>query len=107
MGRFYFLLEVMMALDYAKQFYNSKAWRDLSQIIRETHHHICSECGDFGNEVHHIKEITPKNINDHDITLNEANLQLLCTECHNNKRRTLLNIEAGLKFNINGDLVKK
>ena len=32
--------------------------------------------------VHHIKPITPQNINDPRITLNTDNLMALCTDCH-------------------------
>lgn len=33
-------------------------------------------------EVHHIIELTPENINDPNITLNPSNLVALCRECH-------------------------
>ena len=96
-----------MALDYSQKFYNSKAWRECAKMVRETHHYICQECNNYGNQVHHIKEITPDNITDPNITLNKDNLQLLCEECHNSKRRTHKDIEDGLKFDTNGNLINK
>lgn len=95
-----------MALDYSKPFYNSKKWKDLRLYVCESRHWTCEECGEYGDQVHHIIEITPSNINDPNITLNEDNLQLLCEECHNAKRRQERDIEDGLRFDENGNLVK-
>lgn len=95
-----------MALDYSKPFYNSKKWKDLRLYVCESRHWTCEECGDYGDQVHHIIEITPNNINDPDVTLNENNLQLLCEECHNGKRRICTDIEDGLRFDEFGNLVK-
>jgi len=95
-----------MALDYAKAFYNSKAWRELRLYVCQSRHWTCEECGGYGNQVHHIVEITPDNINDPNVTLNENNLQLLCEECHNGKRRLERDVEEGLYFDDFGNLVK-
>ena len=95
-----------MALEYAKPFYNSKKWKDLRLMVCQTRHWTCDECGEYGDQVHHIIEITPDNIDDPNVTLNENNLQLLCEECHNSKRREVKDIEDGLKFDENGDLIK-
>lgn len=35
-----------------------------------------------GDEVHHREKITPENIDDTGVTLNFANLELLCKACH-------------------------
>lgn len=35
-----------------------------------------------GTQVHHIKELSPENIHDANVTLNFANLRLLCRKCH-------------------------
>lgn len=94
-----------MAKEYSKKFYNSNAWKKLSEYIRVTRHYTCEECGGYGSQVHHIIEITPDNINDASITLNESNLQLLCEECHNKKRKRDADVNDGLKFNEDGDLI--
>ena len=93
-----------MAKDYSKQFYNSSAWKKLSEYVRVSRHYICEECGEYGSQVHHIIEITPDNINDTSITLNEKNLQLLCEECHNKKRKKEPEVSDGLMFGPDGDL---
>lgn len=93
-----------MAKEYAKWFYNSKSWRKLSAYIRIKYDNTCQECGEFGDQVHHIIEITPENINDPNITLNENNLTLLCDTCHNKKKRKELDINEGLYFDENGDI---
>lgn len=100
---FYFGVDTM-ALDYSKPFYNSKKWKELRLYVCESRHWTCEECGEFGDQVHHIIEITPDNINDPNITLNEDNLQLLCEECHNAKRKVERDIEDGLVFDENGNL---
>lgn len=48
---------------------------------------LCEDCAKKGKvtpaeEVHHIKFITPENINDPNVTLNWNNLVALCRECH-------------------------
>lgn len=96
-----------MAKDYSKDFYNSRKWRNLSSYIREKYNHICQECGEFGDQVHHIIEITPENINNPDITLNENNLTLLCDGCHNKKKKKELDVNDGLYFDFDGNLHSK
>ncbi len=94
-----------MAKDYSKKFYNSSAWKKLSEYIRVSRNFTCEECGEYGSQVHHKIEITPDNINDTSITLNEDNLQLLCEECHNKKRLKETDVNDGLRFDSNGDLI--
>ena len=51
-------------------------------LIRD--HYKCRICGraDAQLEVHHIKHLTPGNINDASVTLNDSNLITLCRDCH-------------------------
>ena len=67
---------------YARQFYNSRQWRETRDAYFKSQDGLCEQCGSAGQEVHHKKHITIKNINDPKITLDWANLQLLCRECH-------------------------
>ncbi len=73
-----------MAKDYAKKFYQSAIWEKQREYILKRDHHLCTEpgCYNVATEVHHITEITPDNISDPDITLNENNLRSLCHDCH-------------------------
>lgn len=95
-----------MALDYSKSFYNSIRWKKLRLYICQTRNWTCEECGDYGDQVHHIIEITPDNINDSDVTLNADNLQLLCERCHNSKRKSDLDYNPDLEFDEFGNLIK-
>lgn len=72
-----------MAQKFSKPFYNSAAWIKTARMIRERYFHLCQICGKPAKEVHHIKFLTPDNISNPDITLNPANLVLVCYDCHN------------------------
>ena len=74
-----------MAKEWAKQFYNSKAWRDVRELRIGMDRGICQMCGRPGNEVDHIIELTPDNVYDEKIALNLDNLQTLCHQCHTRK----------------------
>lgn len=43
---------------------------------------MCERCGQTGAQVHHKVRLTPANLNDPAVSLNWANLELLCDECH-------------------------
>ena len=72
-----------MAKDYAKGFYGSRAWKQTQAAYMESRHYVCERCGGMARIVHHIRYITPGNIQDPEITLNWANLEALCMDCHN------------------------
>ncbi len=40
------------------------------------------------------------------ISLGEANLMLLCTECHNRKRMAFDGLQPGYGFEENGDFIE-
>ncbi len=66
-------------------FYNSKAWRSLSEVIRRKYNGLCVMCLLEKNEVvdsdviHHIEELKER----WDLRLVEENLIALCHSCHN------------------------
>ena len=73
--------------EYAKRFYKSKAWQKCRAMIWARDRGLCVDCMKRGivkaaEEVHHVIEITPDNIDRPDITLNPDNLVSLCKECH-------------------------
>ena len=81
-----------MARDFAKAFYNSKAWLDTRQWVLHRDGMICRECIKRGRvvpaaEVHHIIHLTPDNICDTSITMNMDNLVSLCRDCHFEEHR--------------------
>lgn len=72
---------------FARKFYKGKAWQSVRDYVMSRDARLCQDCLKKGKittaeEVHHIVEITPDNINDPDITLNPDNLVSLCKECH-------------------------
>lgn len=95
-----------MAKDYAKDFYNSMRWRKLSKAYAKSKHYICERCGRPGRIVHHIRYITPTNINDPEITLNWENLKYLCQDCHTTEHMSSPACQDGLKFDDQGNLTK-
>lgn len=76
-----------MAKEFAKKFYRSKEWANCRALVFNRDFGLCVRCGRPGEEVHHIKYLTPVNINDPDITLSPNNLITLCRECHFNEHR--------------------
>lgn len=72
---------------YAEQFYKSIQWRNCRSEYMKKAKGLCEDCLKENKitpaeEVHHIKPITPFNVNDPEITLNFSNLVALCRECH-------------------------
>ena len=73
--------------DYAKAFYLSPAWEACRSAYRKQVGGLCEVCSAKGlivpgEIVHHVIHLTPNNINDPNVTLNPANLQLVCRDCH-------------------------
>ncbi len=76
-----------MAKKWAESFYKSNAWRRCrGAYIAERiaiDGGVCEVCREQpGYIVHHIKPLTPKNINNPDIALSFSNLRYDCKECH-------------------------
>ena len=79
--------EGVMAQEYAKEFYNSPAWKNCRNAYAKSKGHLCERCmakGIFkqGEIVHHRKHLTPENISDPNVALDWKNLELLCRDCH-------------------------
>ena len=103
-----------MARDFARAFYNSKAWLQCReryiQLMPKYRRGLCEKCYKegkhiLGEELHHKIWLTPKNINDKNITLNHDNLILLCFDCHreiHNQRK-----QSQYKINELGELIPK
>lgn len=87
--------------EYAKAFYKGKQWKKISRLYMEQQHYICERCGGVATICHHIKYISPANINNPAITLNFDNLEALCQECHNKEHFQKYNTAI---FDANGNM---
>ena len=73
--------------EFAKAFYRSQAWKDCRAAYAKSVGGLCETClkaGLYvpGKVVHHRTALTPDNIHDPSVTLNWANLKLVCQDCH-------------------------
>ena len=92
-------------MDYAKSFYNGKAWRSTQAAYMTSQSYVCERCGNAARIVHHIKHLTPQNIGDPAIALGWDNLEALCIECHNIEHMTRVAIAEGLRFDGHGNVL--
>lgn len=72
---------------WAEFFYNSPQWKRMRNYCMKRDAYLCQDCLQKGltvpaEEVHHIIPLTPENIMDPSVTLDEVNLVSLCRECH-------------------------
>lgn len=96
-----------MAKEWAKAFYNSKVWKETSESVKSDANYICVKCNIRPAEIaHHIIWLTPKNINDVNITLNKDNLMAVCRECHAIIHEGTSCTVDGLVFNERGELIE-
>ena len=98
-----------MARDFAKKFYNSKAWKNVREAYIAMRFGVCERCGQPNcKQVHHKKYLTPENIDNPDVALNFSNLELLCDTCHQLEHNEKYSpIRMGLMFDTNGCIVKR
>ena len=97
-----------MAQPWAKPFYSSPQWGDARRAALIRDRFTCQRCGARAEEVHHLTELSPTNINDVNITLNLDNLQSLCHECHSRiTKRVEEDCGEGFVFDSEGQLVRK
>lgn len=76
-----------MAKEYAKAFYNTKAWQACREAFIKYRISVdggmCESCGEeLGYIVHHTIQLTPDNINNPEITLSFNHLKYECKKCH-------------------------
>lgn len=72
---------------FAREFYNSKAWKDCRIAYTKSKGGLCERCLKnniyrAGEIVHHKTYLTPDNIHDPSVTLDWNNLMLVCRDCH-------------------------
>ncbi len=93
--------------DFAKSFYASPAWKKIRKYVFSRDMGLCVRCGNPGEIVHHKVYLTPENISDPTISLNEENLETLCRECHAIEHEGEPVTEKGLAFDEDGNLVER
>lgn len=77
-----------MAAPWATKFYNSRAWRTLRERLIVEANFLCADCGEsYLKESaqlvgHHVKELTPENVQDANVALNPSNIKIICRKCH-------------------------
>ena len=101
-----------MAKEWAKDFYNSREWRECREAYIQTVDGLCERCLEKGIVkpgyiVHHIEHLTPQNIDNPEVTLNWENLEYLCQTCHQHEHYLEEKevTREGLIFNETGELV--
>lgn len=100
-----------MAKAFAKSFYNSKAWKQTRKSYIASVNGLCEDCLDKGKItpgyiLHHTIELTPENIKDPFIALNQNLLMYLCLVCHNKIGSDSSVLRDGLMFDDNGDVIE-
>lgn len=87
-----------MAKEFARAFYNSRAWqRCRDSYIAERisiDGGLCEHCHKRpGYIVHHRVLLTPANISDPEISLNHERLEYVCKSCHDEEHYADMNGE--------------
>jgi len=90
--------------DFAKDFYQSRAWKETRLAYAASVGWLCEDCvakGLYvpGKVVHHITPLTPDNIHDPSVSLNWQNLKLVCQDCHAMEHRK----NSGKRYKIFSD----
>lgn len=92
--------------DKIRKFYKSDNWKIARAMKIASAGGRCERCGDVGTEVHHIIHLTPENVDNPEISINQDNLLLLCKECHNKEHERFTD-KKEYKFDEDGNVVKK
>jgi 5-methylcytosine-specific restriction endonuclease McrA len=91
-----------------ERFYTTRAWRRLSRAFLTSKSYVCERCGRPADVAHHKARLTAANALDPEISLNPANLEALCIDCHNVEHFGKGGAVArGLRFTPNGDITEE
>jgi len=85
-------------------FYKSDSWKLARELKFRQTNGRCECCGGVGQEVHHKIRLNIDNVSDVGVSINPANLELLCKDCHNKEHKRFKKVD---KFNENGDFLAK
>lgn len=96
-----------MAQEWAKSFYQSKAWEDCRDafLLRNMFCERCSSPYDpvIAKIVHHKIKLNRININDPHVSLSWNNLEALCQDCHNKEHHS--NKSRRYRFDDGGNVI--
>ncbi|WP_338000541.1 HNH endonuclease [Sporolactobacillus sp. CQH2019] len=93
---------------WAKKFYRSAAWQKARHAYIVKRYGLCERCGQPGTIVHHKIYLSPKNINNPSIALNDEHFELLCKDCHNKEHFEKYSATRnGFAFDNEGNLIHK
>lgn len=103
-----------MAKEWARKFYNSKAWQECRQAYIYSQNFLCERCLKGGSHVpgyivHHKTYLNPSNINDPTVSLNFENLEYVCKTCHDDEHGVGRHGEVtrkGTAFTATGELIR-
>ena len=100
-----------MAASWAQQFYGSTQWKKCRKGFLAYKRGLCERCLSKGLivpgfHVHHKVYLTPENIYKPEISLNWANLELLCDKCHAEIHSTP-GAKGRMSINADGTVVGK
>lgn len=79
-----------------KQFYDSDIWENFRKNLileRSNDNGVkCKKCNKHIVEskkiiLHHVEELTLKNVNNYNISLNPENIEIICFDCHNKEHK--------------------
>lgn len=96
-----------MARSINEAFYKSSKWEKCRYGYMSSQHFICERCGDLATICHHKVWLNQPNVSDPMVTLNWDNLEALCQDCHNREHFQVSATREDLKFDSNGNLIKK
>lgn len=112
-----------MSYGVRKDFYSSKAWKEVRLNIWLKQSCLCAICGkpvyvdgiteyipkDYRRTgiVHHKKFLNDSNVYDDDTTLNEDNLIGVCKECHELLHHEDIVTRKGYMFDGDGNLISR
>lgn len=112
-----------MSYGIRKDFYNSKAWKQIRKKIWIKQKLLCNRChrpvyvnglSDYLPKdkrrtgiVHHKEYLNDMNVYDENISLNEENLEGICKECHEEEHKQIEALRKNYLFDDNGQLIKR
>lgn len=83
------------------EIYATTEWKRVRKFVISRANGLCEQCLTLnkvkpGKEVDHITELTDTNKSDWNVAYNPDNLQLLCSDCHNEKHDRSIGLQKFL-----------